>query len=180
VDLPTARAFAAMLPCCTDTHAPKHSRLRKFFDSCDCTLQRDEARHEAAYQRIVVELIRRDPDGAVLAFAAMMLGSIVMPAHLMRDDALSPSDDDADGAAPGPGSVRETGFFKNFAALADSIGVYTARDYAEVLAHLMRRWGVSDLKVRCHWCAQKIACRCTTQMFPAQVAFHCTHRRNHV
>jgi acyl-[acyl-carrier-protein] desaturase len=45
----------------------------------------DEGRHEIAYQRIMDELFKRDPDGAVLAFADMMKKQIVMPAHLMDD-----------------------------------------------------------------------------------------------
>lgn len=45
----------------------------------------DEGRHEIAYQRIMDELFKRDPDGCVLAFADMMKKQIVMPAHLMND-----------------------------------------------------------------------------------------------
>ena len=45
----------------------------------------DEGRHEIAYQRIIDEVMKRDPDGAVMAFADMMKKQIVMPAHLMDD-----------------------------------------------------------------------------------------------
>jgi len=45
----------------------------------------DEGRHEIAYQRIIDEVMKRDPDGAVIAFADMMKKQIVMPAHLMDD-----------------------------------------------------------------------------------------------
>ena len=45
----------------------------------------DESRHEIAYTRIVDELFRLDPNGAMLAFADMMRKQIVMPAHLMDD-----------------------------------------------------------------------------------------------
>ena len=45
----------------------------------------DEGRHEIAYQRIIDEVMKRDQDGAVLAFADMMKKQIVMPAHLMDD-----------------------------------------------------------------------------------------------
>eukprot|EP00889_Picochlorum_renovo_P006768 jgi/Picre1/33798/NNA_001277.t1 len=41
----------------------------------------DESRHEVAYTRIVDELFRQDPNGAMLAFADMMKKQIVMPAH---------------------------------------------------------------------------------------------------
>ena len=47
-------------------------------------LQGDEARHEAAYQKIFREVVARDPDTAVLAFADIMHKSVVMPAHLMH------------------------------------------------------------------------------------------------
>ena len=107
--------------------------------------QGDEARHEAAYQRIVDELLRRDADRAVLAFAGMMRASIVMPAHLLEDGgAGSPGGHEG----PAAGESRETAFFKNFAALADSLGVYTAQDYAQVTAHLLKRWRIADVKVR--------------------------------
>ena len=45
----------------------------------------DESRHEQAYKRIMDELFRVDPDGAMLAFYDMMRKQIVMPAHLMDD-----------------------------------------------------------------------------------------------
>lgn len=46
----------------------------------------DEGRHEIAYQRIVDELFKRDPDGTLLAFHKMMKRQIVMPAHYMDDN----------------------------------------------------------------------------------------------
>merc|ERR1719262_1059125 len=45
----------------------------------------DEQRHEIAYQKIVEEFFRRDPDGTMMAFADMMRKGIVMPAHMMCD-----------------------------------------------------------------------------------------------
>jgi acyl-[acyl-carrier-protein] desaturase len=47
----------------------------------------DEGRHELAYTKIIDGVFERDPDGAVLAFADMMRKQIVMPAHLMDDNA---------------------------------------------------------------------------------------------
>lgn len=123
-------------------------------------VQGDEARHEAAYQKIVEELIRRDADAAVLAFADMMQASIVMPAHLMQDggagiDAALGREEAAYGAAvarraaAGGAHVQphESDFFKGFAAVADGLGVYTAADYAACVEHLLRRWKVADLQV---------------------------------
>lgn len=45
----------------------------------------DEGRHEVAYQKIIEEILCRDPDGGVLAYADMMRKRITMPAHLMDD-----------------------------------------------------------------------------------------------
>jgi acyl-[acyl-carrier-protein] desaturase len=92
----------------------------------------------------VKELLQRDPDGAVLAFAGMMQASIVMPAHLMED-----------GNVAGPSGaesatldeIRETSFFKLFAALAESMGIYTVLDYAQIMSQLMTRWRIRELSV---------------------------------
>lgn len=36
--------------------------------------------------------------------------------------------------------------FGDFAAVAESIGVYTARDYADIMEHLIAKWAVESLK----------------------------------
>ncbi|KAK3003589.1 hypothetical protein RJ639_018166 [Escallonia herrerae] len=90
------------------------------------TIASDEKRHETAYTKIVEKLFEIDPDGTVLAFADMMRKKISMPAHLMfngQDDHL----------------------FEHFSAVAQRLGVYTARDYADILEFLVGRWKVSDL-----------------------------------
>ena len=95
------------------------------------TIAADEGRHEIAYQRIIEEVMKRDKDGAVLAFADMMKKQIVMPAHLMDD-----------------GSHKErTGrdLFMDFASVADRTGTYTAYDYASIMDHLIKRWKIADL-----------------------------------
>ena len=93
----------------------------------------DEGRHEIAYQRIIDEVMKRDPDGAVLAFADMMKKQIVMPAHLMDD---------------GEHRAR-TGrdLFSDFATVAEATGTYTANDYASIMEHLIKRWNIADVKV---------------------------------
>ncbi|GJM85065.1 hypothetical protein PR202_ga01483 [Eleusine coracana subsp. coracana] len=90
------------------------------------TIAADEKRHEAAYARIVDKLFQVDPDYTVRAFADMMRKKVAMPAHLMYDGA-----DDR--------------LFARFSAVAQRLGVYTARDYADILEFLVRRWGVADL-----------------------------------
>ena len=78
----------------------------------------DEGRHEIAYQRIIDEVLKRDTDGAVIAFADMMKKQIVMPAHMMDD---------------GQHKTR-TGraLFGDFASVAESTSTYTAYDYADI------------------------------------------------
>jgi acyl-[acyl-carrier-protein] desaturase len=86
----------------------------------------DEARHEEAYKRFVRKLVELDPSGAVMACADMMNKTITMPARLMSDG--------------GP-----TDLFTQFAAVAQRIGAYTARDYADILDHLIGFWNIRNL-----------------------------------
>ncbi|XP_074310642.1 stearoyl-[acyl-carrier-protein] 9-desaturase, chloroplastic-like [Silene latifolia] len=86
----------------------------------------DEKRHETAYTKIVEKLFEIDPDGTVLALADMMRKKVTMPAHLMYDG----NDDD---------------LFDNYSSVAQRIGVYTAKDYADILEFLVQRWNVATL-----------------------------------
>ncbi|CAO1942819.1 unnamed protein product [Urochloa humidicola] len=86
----------------------------------------DEKRHETAYTKIVEKLFEIDPDGTVVALADMMKKKISMPAHLMFD-----GEDDK--------------LFDHFSMVAQRLGVYTARDYADILEFLVSRWKVADL-----------------------------------
>ncbi|KAK8483816.1 hypothetical protein V6N13_038696 [Hibiscus sabdariffa] len=86
----------------------------------------DEKRHETAYTKIVEKLFEIDPDGTVLAFADMMRKKISMPAHLMYDG-------------------QEDNLFDNFSAVAQRLGVYTARDYADILEFLVNKWKVKEV-----------------------------------
>ncbi|KAL4292015.1 hypothetical protein GQ457_14G001440 [Hibiscus cannabinus] len=86
----------------------------------------DEKRHETAYTKIVEKLFEIDPDGTVLAFADMMRKKISMPAHLMYDG-------------------RDDNLFDNFSAVAQRLGVYTARDYADILEFLVNKWKVKEV-----------------------------------
>ncbi|KAK6146360.1 hypothetical protein DH2020_020229 [Rehmannia glutinosa] len=90
------------------------------------TIASDEKRHETAYTKIVEKLFEIDPDGTVLAFADMMRKKISMPAHLMYDG-------------------RDDNLFDHFSAVAQRLGVYTAKDYADILEHLVGRWKVENL-----------------------------------
>ncbi|XP_021734327.1 stearoyl-[acyl-carrier-protein] 9-desaturase, chloroplastic-like [Chenopodium quinoa] len=86
----------------------------------------DEKRHETAYTKIVEKLFEIDPDGTVLSLADMMRKKVSMPAHLMYDGV-------------------DDNLFDNYASVAQRIGVYTARDYADILEFLVQRWNVEKL-----------------------------------
>ncbi|KAK9725209.1 hypothetical protein RND81_05G128800 [Saponaria officinalis] len=86
----------------------------------------DEKRHETAYTKIVEKLFEIDPNDTVLGFADMMKKKIAMPAHLMYDG-------------------RDDNLFDHFSAVAQRLGVYTARDYADILEFLVGRWQVDKL-----------------------------------
>ncbi|PIN00383.1 Acyl-[acyl-carrier-protein] desaturase [Handroanthus impetiginosus] len=90
------------------------------------TIAADEKRHETAYTKIVEKLFEIDPDGTVLAFADMMKKKISMPAYLMYDG-------------------RDDNLFDHFSAVAQRLSVYTAKDYADILEHLVGRWKVEKL-----------------------------------
>ncbi|KAK9058394.1 hypothetical protein SSX86_023236 [Deinandra increscens subsp. villosa] len=108
----------------TARHAKEHGDL-KLAQICG-TIAADEKRHETAYTKIVEKLFEIDPDGTVLAFADMMRKKISMPAHLMYDG-------------------RDDNLFDHFSAVAQRLGVYTAKDYADILEFLVGRWKVADI-----------------------------------
>lgn len=109
----------------TARHAKEHGDM-KLAQICG-TIAADEKRHETAYTKIVEKLFEVDPDGTVLALADMMRKKITMPAHLMYDG-------------------REELLFDNFSAVAQRLGVYTAKDYADILEFLVAQWEVEKLR----------------------------------
>ncbi|KAI4369637.1 hypothetical protein MLD38_018058 [Melastoma candidum] len=90
------------------------------------TIASDEKRHEAAYTKIIEKLFEIDPDGAVLALADMMRKKIAMPARMMYDG-------------------RDERIFHHFSIVAQRLGVYTAKDYGDILEFLLGRWNVESL-----------------------------------
>ncbi|KAK1263330.1 hypothetical protein QJS04_geneDACA008406 [Acorus gramineus] len=90
------------------------------------TIAADEKSHEMAYTKIVEKLFEIDPDGALLAFEDMMRKKILMPAHFMYDG-------------------HDDNLFEHFSAVAQRIGIYTAKDYADILDHLVKNWKVDSL-----------------------------------
>jgi len=90
------------------------------------TIAADEKRHETAYTKIVEKLFEIDPDTTMLAFEEMMLKQVTMPAHLMYDG-------------------QDDNLFQHFSAVAHRLGVYTVRDYADILEFLVKRWKVEKI-----------------------------------
>ncbi|KAJ6720669.1 ACYL- ACYL-CARRIER-PROTEIN DESATURASE-RELATED [Salix viminalis] len=85
-----------------------------------------EKRHETAYTMIVEKLFEIDPDTTVLALADMMRKKIAMPALLIYDG-------------------QDDNLFDNYSAVAQNLGVYTAKDYADNIEYLAGRWNVEGL-----------------------------------
>ncbi|KAJ6846639.1 stearoyl-[acyl-carrier-protein] 9-desaturase, chloroplastic-like isoform X1 [Iris pallida] len=108
----------------TARHSKEHGDL-KLAQICGI-IAADEKRHETAYTKIVEKLFEIDPDGTVLAFADMMRKKISMPAHLMYDG-------------------RDDNLFEHFSAVAQRLGVYTAKDYSDILEFLVGRWKVGEI-----------------------------------
>lgn len=90
------------------------------------TIASDERRHENAYTKIVEKLFEIDPDLTMMAFEDMMRKKIAMPAHLMYDG-------------------LDKDIFEKFSLVAQRTGVYTAKDYADILEHLVKRWNVEKI-----------------------------------
>ena len=86
----------------------------------------DEARHEKAYKLFMSKIFELDPAKAVLAFAQMMKSKIAMPAMLMDDG-------------------KDKNIFSKFSLVAQKIGVYTAKDYAEIIGALVHEWKIEGL-----------------------------------
>ena len=86
----------------------------------------DEARHEEGYKRFFGKIVELEPSQALMAFAGMMKQRVAMPARLMSD-----------------GSSRD--IFGQFALAAQRVGVYTTRDYADVIEHLVQYWNIPNL-----------------------------------
>ncbi|MBM4194958.1 MAG: acyl-ACP desaturase [Gemmatimonadetes bacterium] len=88
----------------------------------------DEARHEAFYTRMMAEVLDHDPAGGILAFRSMLRGRIAMPGRFMDDG-------------------RDPNLFDHFAIVAQRTNVYTVRDYAAIIEHLVTAWDIAGRTV---------------------------------
>jgi acyl-[acyl-carrier-protein] desaturase len=88
----------------------------------------DEARHAKAYKHFVTRIFEVDPSEMMLAFEDMMRKKIVMPAHFLRQQG------EKVGAA-----------WNHFSDAAQRIGVYTTKDYTDILEGLVDEWKIAHL-----------------------------------
>ena len=88
----------------------------------------DESRHETFYTRMVDRVLEHDPEGGILAFRSMLRGLITMPGRFM-DDGQDPT------------------LFDHFAVVAQRTKVYTVRDYASIIEHLVNTWNIAGRTV---------------------------------
>ncbi|AGA25572.1 acyl-ACP desaturase [Singulisphaera acidiphila] len=88
----------------------------------------DETRHEVFYTKVVAQLMDRDPEGTILAYRSMLKRMIAMPGARMNDG-------------------RTPDLFDHYAAVTQRTGVYTSRDYGDIIRHLNNAWNVGRRSV---------------------------------
>ncbi|MCD7452087.1 Stearoyl-[Datura stramonium] len=105
------------------------------------TIAADEKRHENAYTKIIEKLLEVDPNATMLAIANMMKKRIAMPVHLMYDG-------------------KDSNLYEHFSAVSQRLGVYTTRDYAEIIEFFITRWKLEKLEglIGEASCAQDFVC----------------------
>jgi acyl-[acyl-carrier-protein] desaturase len=88
-------------------------------------IARDEARHEAFYTRMMSAVMEQDPEGGVITCGTLLRRIIAMPGKLMYDG-------------------KDPDLFDHFSVIAQRTGVYTVRDYADIVRHLVRTWNIES------------------------------------
>lgn len=88
----------------------------------------DEARHEKFYTRMMHAVLQQDPEGGIISVGTMLRRVISMPGKLMYDG-------------------KDPDLFDHFSVVAQRLGVYTVNDYAGIVRHLVKTWGIADYQV---------------------------------
>ncbi|HRI19302.1 MAG TPA: acyl-ACP desaturase [Panacibacter sp.] len=88
----------------------------------------DEMRHAKAYKSFIAKIFEIDASEMMLAFEDMMRKKIVMPAHFLRQS-----------------GEKIGATFSHFSDAAQRLGVYTSRDYAEILESLVKEWNIGNI-----------------------------------
>jgi acyl-[acyl-carrier-protein] desaturase len=89
----------------------------------------DEARHANAYKSFVADIFDVDANAMMMAFEDMMRKKIVMPAHLLRESGLEKGES-----------------FSHFSNAAQRLGVYTGKDYINILNSLITEWNIGGMR----------------------------------
>ena len=89
----------------------------------------DEARHEAFYTRMMGRVLDLDPAGGILAFRSMLRGLIAMP-------------------GPVHGRRQRSRPVRSLCDRVQRANVYTVRDYASIIEHLVKTWNIAGRMVR--------------------------------
>ena len=89
------------------------------------TIAADESRHETFYTRMMGKVLECDPAGGLLSIRSMIKNIIAMPGRLMHDG-------------------KDPDLFDHFSVVAQRTGVYTVRDYASILQHLVKAWNIAE------------------------------------
>lgn len=92
------------------------------------TIAADEARHAFAYKAFISQIFEVDPSEMMLAFEDMMKKKIVMPAHYLREMGVD---------------MGKT--FSHFSDAAQRLGVYTSKDYVDILQNLIKDWQIEHV-----------------------------------
>jgi acyl-[acyl-carrier-protein] desaturase len=92
------------------------------------TIAADEARHAFAYKSFVSQIFEVDPSEMMLAFEDMMKKKIVMPAHYLREMGMD---------------MGKT--YSHFSDAAQRLGVYTSKDYVEIMQSLLKDWKIEHI-----------------------------------
>ncbi|MFK8044266.1 MAG: acyl-ACP desaturase [Crocinitomicaceae bacterium] len=88
----------------------------------------DEMRHHNAYSEFVSRIFKVDPSQMMLAFEDMLRKKINMPAHFLRESG---------------GKIGHA--FEEFSNTAQRIGVYTAKDYVDIMQKLISKWQIDKI-----------------------------------
>jgi acyl-[acyl-carrier-protein] desaturase len=90
------------------------------------TIAADEAKHESAYKLFFGECLRLDPNGSMVAFREMLETKITMPSRYMEDG-------------------QTENLYDVFSIVAQRMKVYTSKDYADILQHLVEYWDIPNV-----------------------------------
>jgi acyl-[acyl-carrier-protein] desaturase len=112
----------------------KDEEVLDLAEICDA-VSIDEKRHERFYTDVASLIFKEDPVDAVIALNELDKAGILMPAAYMTD-----------GEDVGP-ETNYTKLYDQFAKVAQLAGVYTAKDYYEVMKYfVLKTWKIDTIE----------------------------------